>query len=351
MTTKSLRQQARIQKEGVKMSDSSEKKLNNLEVLRLVEQNTPASLDEILSKRLTQKRKKLSSALAYDEEGSNRFDKLCSTPEYYLYKTEEKLLKMFSSNVIRHKNFKNIIDLGCGTMEKSFSFIYELSKNDTYIDVFACDIDEYISVNSCHRLSKFFSDKVNFIPVIGDFNECIYSLQYKTESKLISFLGSTLGNLDKSEQDAMFLALSESMNREDNFLVGVDLVKNKDILEDAYRDSEGLVTANIINMIKNLNKWYGSNFNPDEFEHIVRFESDRSSVISYLRARRAISEFIPGLGIILNLEEGELIEAEIREKFSLSQFILELDRFNLFPIEISVDPDWHMALILVKLKK
>ena len=61
-----------------------------------------------------------------------------------------------------------------------------------------------------------------------------------------------------------------------NFLViGVDLKKDKTILEKAYNDSEGITAEFNKNIFKNLNNKYGFNFDEKKFEHKAFFNQKK----------------------------------------------------------------------------
>ena len=64
----------------------------------------------------------------YDAKGSELFEKICSTNEYYPSRAEESLLKVKSSEIIKKIKPKEIFEFGSGTSRKGckFSVAYPL---------------------------------------------------------------------------------------------------------------------------------------------------------------------------------------------------------------------------------
>ena len=55
----------------------------------------------------------------YDAKGSELFEKICSTNEYYPSRAEESLLKVKSSEIIKKIKPKEIFEFGSGTSRKT----------------------------------------------------------------------------------------------------------------------------------------------------------------------------------------------------------------------------------------
>ena len=66
--------------------------------------------------------------------------------------------------------------------------------------------------------------------------------------RLFCFFGSTIGNLEKNEAELMLKNLSKIMNKGDKLLLGMDMVKSRSVLHDAYNDSKN-VTADFSNLL------------------------------------------------------------------------------------------------------
>ena len=56
---------------------------------------------------LKRKKKSLPTKYLYDEKGSNLFEKICNTEEYYLTRTEQKILNKYSAEIISYTKGSN----------------------------------------------------------------------------------------------------------------------------------------------------------------------------------------------------------------------------------------------------
>ncbi|HDY75815.1 MAG TPA: L-histidine N(alpha)-methyltransferase, partial [Candidatus Marinimicrobia bacterium] len=109
---------------------------------------------------------------------------------------------------------------------------------------------------------------------------------------------------------------TNSMMTDDRFLLGIDMLKPKDILERAYNDSTGITSKFNKNILNILNRELNANFNLDHFNHRAIFNTEKERIEMYLQANRDVSAKISALGLTVELKEGETIHTEICRKFS-----------------------------------
>jgi len=136
------------------------------------------------------------------------------------------------------------------------------------------------------------------------------------------------------------------MQPNDFFLLGIDLIKDVETLEAAYNDSGNCQHQSVMQMLYNLNQVYGAEFQIDAFDHVSRYEPARRCVVSYIVSKKQQQVRIADLGVTLNLAEGEEIEAEMREKFVLTEVLDFVQNFGLRPVTIAVDNEMPYALLL-----
>lgn len=65
-----------------------------------------------------------------------------------------------------------------------------------------------------------------------------------------------------------------------------------------------------------LNRELSADFDPAEFEHVARFDRERSRIEMHLRARRAQVVHLPGARLSVEFASGELLRTEISVKFT-----------------------------------
>lgn len=110
--------------------------------------------------------------------------------------------------------------------------------------------------------------------------------------------------------------LSNIMYRDDLLLLGFDMVKSKTILEDAYNDSLEVTEQFNKNILNVVNNNIGSNFNPDDFEHVAFYNEQLSRVEMHLKATRDIEISSPILSSNIYVKKGERIHTENSYKFT-----------------------------------
>jgi len=321
---------------------------NAAEIIRLSSGHVPESIEDQLRTLLTNKPRKLHTSLSYDPDGSDFFAELCRQPEYYLTRTEFALLYREAEAIIRTARPESIVDLGCGNFEKTQVLIHEAIKQQGHLDFVPCDIDEHIIATSLPHLAHFYGSGLRVRALVGDYETCLDYLAGGSESRLFTFIGSTFGNLTPDERASLLTSLRDCMTPDDRFLLGVDLVKSPEILEAAYNDAAGCIRASMMQMLVNLNRAYGANFNLEGFRHQSRYEAENRTVVSYLISQKRQKVRIEGLGVDLDISEGEEIQAEIREKFILHDLLDTLFYHGFTPSRVVLDDMRPYALILMR---
>jgi L-histidine N-alpha-methyltransferase len=104
------------------------------------------------------------------------------------------------------------------------------------------------------------------------------------------------------------------MGPRDRFLLGADLIKDSDILNHAYNDSQGVTAAFNLNLLERLNRELNANFQVREFEHRAFYSSEQHRIEMHLVARRPMRVMIPEIGAI-DFAKGETIRTELSYKY------------------------------------
>jgi dimethylhistidine N-methyltransferase len=99
--------------------------------------------------------------------------------------------------------------------------------------------------------------------------------------------GSSIGNFTPDEAET-FLCGLRAQAADGGLLVGVDLVKPAARLQAAYDDALGVTAAFNLNLLRNLNRSVGTDFDPTEWRHVALFNEALSRVEMHLEARHAL---------------------------------------------------------------
>jgi len=308
-----------------------------------------ASPDAVeLEKSLTQTPKRLPSCLSYTPDGSEFFSQLCEQPEYYPAHVERTLLKRDCENIIASVNPDQIVDLGCGSMEKVHIILHESIKRKNKVRFVPCDIDNKIIATGVSQLSYFYYNEVDFFPLQGFFEDCIESAPKSDGRCLYTFLGITYGNMTSDERASFLKTLLANMSDQDYFLLSADLIKNRQTMERAYQDHGGYVRRSMLESLVTLNRVYGADFDLGQFDHLARYEPERQAIVEYLVSRSNQIVSIPMLNLELRLAAGEGIETEFSEKFHFEQLLADLRDHGFCAAQTYVDVEMQYAMLLLR---
>ena len=260
-------------------------------------------------------KKNISCVFFYDAKGSKLFEKITKLPEYYLTKTEINILKNIApkfSNILRDVD---IIEFGSGDCTK-ISILLEFVPKKYFKSICYMPVDvSYGTVEeSSNILSKRFPG-INIHGIVADFNHQIDVIP-NNRKKIICFLGSTIGNFTISEAKEFLVKLASIMNPEDLLLAGFDMVKGKNILENAYNDSENITeqfNKNILNVVNGL---IGTDFNSDSFDHVAFYNEELKRIEMHLRANKDLEITSAYFDSKINIKTGDTIHTENSNKFT-----------------------------------
>ena len=282
----------------------------------------------------------------YDDLGSELFDRICELPEYYLTRTESALLKGNAPEIVRRARPECIVELGAGTSQKTLLLLGEQTKQRGG-GIFA-PIDVSLASLRVARdsVEKHFPQLV-FQGLHGQYEEGIAAIA-KDLPTLFVFLGSTVGNFDYWQFETFFAHVSRSMGSDDYFLLGVDRVKDADLLRKAYDDSQKITAAFILNVFENVNRILGSNFDRRKMRYESRYNAEWQRVEMYAVATETQQIRIPLRQITFPWNKDERILVEISRKFDPEQLQAQLRCFSLDPVAHYTDEKKWFSLLLFK---
>jgi dimethylhistidine N-methyltransferase len=134
---------------------------------------------------------------------------------------------------------------------------------------------------------------------------------------LVFYPGSSIGNF--APDDALRL-LREARAVADRgaLLIGVDLVKDREVLERAYDDPLGVTAAFNLNLLRHLNRLLGADFDPRQWRHVAFYDTAASRIEMHLQAREALHVRWPGAR--REFAAGERIHTENSHKWTVPTF-------------------------------
>jgi L-histidine N-alpha-methyltransferase len=298
---------------------------------------------------LSRSPKRISPVYVYDRAGTELFERQCATPEYYLRRVESQLLDRYAADIIAFCGFLPIIELGAGTAEKTCRILAQYAQRGVRCDYFPIDVDTETLGKSAHLLASIFP--LLCVHCVGaTYEEGLRALPPYPGSKLFLFLGSSIGNMERQEIDALLLQLFDHGAPGDYFLVGADLDKDPAIINRAYNDSEGYGPRSTLNVLNHLNRRYGGNFDTGNFRY--RSQYDPRTRRNEVRIESLVDQTVTlaALGFTINFGAAEMIDAEVMWKFDPDELGSILDRAGFAKVRRWIEPTHQYGLFLSRHK-
>ena len=281
--------------------------------------NIEKSFAEEIAFSLNENSKFISPKFFYDKKGSNLFESICSVPEYYPTRTEISILKKLEHDLPPYLNENvRLVELGSGASVKTRLILDVFTKLQANTEYFPIDISEILTESSEQLLKDY--PTLNITGIIDTYEGGLEFLQnYDDKQNLIIFLGSSFGNFSPEDGKIFLKKIFSTLKQGDLFLIGLDLVKDKKILESAYDDSQGITAKFNLNVLSRINDELDADFIISNFSHYSVYNENDQRIEMNLKSLTSQSIIIKKSNLSLNLDEGELIHTEYSHKYNPSQ--------------------------------
>ena len=290
--------------------------------------------------------KELPPKYFYDERGSELFERIMELPEYYPTRAERSILDARSGEIVAAANPSTLIELGSGSAAKT-RFLLDAMRDagtlDTYVPV---DISEEITRRTAETLVGEY-EGLRVHGVICDYETHLERVP-REEGAVIAFLGGTIGNFRPAPRRSFLARIATLMYPGDRFLLGTDLVKDRDRLEAAYDDSAGVTAEFNKNVLNVLNREFDADFDPERFEHVAFFDEDNSWIDIRLRSTEEQFIDLRELDMRCHFARNEEMRTEISTKFTPERLEEIYSDAGLEMTDLWTDPEGLYALSLAR---
>lgn len=276
----------------------------------------------------------------YDPLGSHLFEAITELPEYYLTRTEKKLLAGHIDEIARAVGTGlTLIDLGAGNCEKAKGLLGALAPAQ-YV---AVDISVDF-LRGCLESLQLVFPRMDILGVGVDFSTALRLPEAVCDGRRLFFYpGSSIGNFTPQEALA-FLARIRRQCLGGGLLIGVDLVKSETVLNAAYDDALGVTAAFNLNLFRHLNALIGSDFALGDWKHRAFYNGARSRIEMHLEAKRDTAVRWTGGG--RTYYRGQRIHTENSYKYALPDFKAMLAQAGFSRVHAWTDENDWFALCL-----
>jgi dimethylhistidine N-methyltransferase len=231
---------------------------------------------------LSKRPRSIPARFLYDARGSALFDEICELPEYYLTRTETRILAERAPEIARLAGPGSaLVEFGSGSSIKSRLLIDAMSDLAVYAPI---DISRQHLEQSAARLRRDYP-QLRVEPVCGDYMSLQALPRIAQNARRLGFFpGSTIGNLEPREATA-FLRRARALLGDDGALIlGVDLRKGERQLHDAYNDSAGVTAEFTLNLLRRMNRELDATFDLSGFAHEAFYNPDEGRIEIYFRS-------------------------------------------------------------------
>lgn len=296
--------------------------------------------------------KRLPPWLFYDEEGSRLFEAITELDEYYLTRTERGILAEHGEEMMAAaaggKRLR-IVELGAGSAEKTRLLLRAAVERQRSVIYEPIDVSGSALEMARERIEREIAG-VHVIPRVSDYTHGA-GLDLDAsfgERRLVLYIGSSIGNFEPEEASELLRRVRASLSAGDGLLLGVDMVKDEEILQAAYDDAEGVTAAFNRNVLVRLNRELGAGFDPEAFAHVARWNARQSRMEMHLESRREQSVRIAGSEVAF--AEGETIHTENSYKYEPGQAEAMLEAAGFEPAGVWTDERGWFSVCLGRVR-
>jgi L-histidine N-alpha-methyltransferase len=250
----------------------------------------------------------------YDEIGARLFERITELPEYYLTRVEESVLSRVAGEVTRRAAPDEIVELGPGSCRK-VRWLFDALRPPAGVRYVPIDFGRDGLRAAVSGLTRDYG-WLHVHGVIGDFERDLAHVPPPVGRRLALFLGSTIGNFEPAARAALLGEIGRLLGADGRLLLGVDLVKERRILEPAYDDAAGVTAAFNRNILAVVNRALDADFRPDAYRHHAFYNDAASRIEMHLHATAPQRVHLPKLDMVVDLHEGEGIWTENSYKFT-----------------------------------
>ena len=266
----------------------------------------------------------------YDPVGSRLFEAICELPEYPLTRTERAIVDAHVHEIAaRIGPGAVLIDLGAGNCEKAERLFGWLAPT------------QYVAIDIA---AEFLRDRLNILaqrnpqhPMLGIAEDFTRAIELPPEvadgPRVLFYPGSSIGNFSPEQALAFLQRVRAACGNDGHLLLGVDLIKEKHLLDLAYDDPLGVTAAFNLNVLRNVNALLGSDFDVADWRHVAFFDPKAARVEMQVEARRALT--VRWSAAERRFAAGERIHTENSHKYTpdgLRQMLLKagFGRINVY---------------------
>jgi dimethylhistidine N-methyltransferase len=274
-----------------------------------------AFCDDVLA-GLQAEQKRVPPKYFYDETGSQLFQRITGLPEYYLTRTETGILERHAGGIARLiPPNAAMIEFGAGSSAKTRVLLRAAPHVSAYVPV---DISgAYLAAETA--LLRTDMPGLRVLPVAADFTRPFALPEALGNGPRVGFFpGSTIGNFEPHEANALLRHAATLLGPGALLIIGVDLVKDVEVLTAAYNDAAGVTAAFNLNLLTRINRELGGGFDVNAFRHRAWYNAKERRIEMHLVS--LAKQKVRACNKSFEFWRGETIHTENSYKYTVDTF-------------------------------
>lgn len=295
---------------------------------------TEESFREAVLAGLSRERKAIPCKFLYDARGSALFERICALPEYYPTRTERRVLWRRADEIAALAGPRpQLVEFGSGSSEKTRTLLEALQPS-CYVPI---DIARDQLEAAALELTREFAG-LEIIPICADYtrDDFIPALPSSGNTRVGFFPGSTIGNLEPEEAEAFLDRCATLLGTGGGLVIGVDLRKDRAVLDAAYNDAQGVTAAFNLNLLERMNRELDGTFDLSRFAHEAFYNERDGRIEIYIRSLMRQQVRVAGRTIVFDADER--IHTEYSYKYDIETFQRLAGRAGFYPEAAWTDP-------------
>lgn len=270
---------------------------------------------------LKQSPKRLSSKYFYNEKGDQLFQEIMKMEEYYLTRSEYEIFTTQKEKILapllRAEKSIQLVEFGAGDGLKTKVLLSYLLEEKIDFEYNPIDISGSVLRELKTSLAKKWPSLI-CNPIEDTYFDALEKLSSEKQ-KMVMFLGSNIGNFNLQEAQDFLTQVNDKLNKNDYFLLGVDLKKDPKTILDAYNDKKGVTKAFNLNLLDRINEELGANFDTSQFKHFPTYDPISGETKSHLISNKEQTIYFNELNEEIHFSYAEPIFMEISKKYSVTE--------------------------------
>jgi L-histidine N-alpha-methyltransferase len=259
---------------------------------------------------LSQPQKAVPARWFYDDRGSALFEEITGLPEYYPTRAETEILVRCGGEIARQVGVgRAVVEFGSGSSVKT-PHLLRAVQPAAYVPI---DISgDFLRAAAAGLATDFAGLPV--LPCEADFTRTLaLPAQVAGLPKLGFFPGSTIGNFVPPSAVDLLRSMRGTLGDGSILLIGMDRIKDEQVLLAAYDDAAGVTAAFNLNLVDRINRELDGDLPRAAFRHRAAWNDARARIEMHLEATTDLAFSVAGTRFAMRA--GETIHTENSHKY------------------------------------